>query len=53
MKTISLNQFLVNPQEEIIRAANGEESSRITVPGSAAAIIISEQEYEQLKCSAK
>lgn len=53
MKTITLDQFLINPQEPIIKAANGEESSRISVPGSSAAIIISEQEYELLKSSAK
>ena len=49
MKSISLDQFLNNPQETIIKATIGEESSRITVPGATAAVIISEQEYEILK----
>ena len=49
MKSVALDQFLKNPQEIIIKASIGEESSRITVPGAAAAVIISEQEYEILK----
>lgn len=48
MQSITLDQFLANSKEIIIKAAIGEESSRISVPGAAAAVIISEQEYESL-----
>lgn len=49
MENITLDQFLNNPQEIIIKAAIGEESSRILIPGATAAVIISEQEYLALK----
>ena len=48
MKNISLDQFLNNPQEITVKAAIGEESYRISIPGATASVLISEQEYEAL-----
>lgn len=48
MNEMPLDQFLLNPQESIIKAAIGEESYRISIPGATAVILISEQEYERL-----
>lgn len=53
MKTLSLEEFLKNPEKPLIKASIGEEAFRITVPGAEAAIIISESEYERLKASAQ
>ena len=48
METITLDQFLENPKEIIVKAVIEEEPARITVPGATAAVIISEPQYEYL-----
>jgi len=45
MNQYTLDEFTENAQELIAQVAIGEEPFRVTVPGAAAAVVISEQEY--------